>query len=111
MTPAFQLENQTARPPAAVRGAQVADDRLDLGAYLPRVRPRRVGTVSQPVKPAFAVTNHHGAPSGGFGGGGGLLGSFLGFWSFCFCSLEGLKLLLQKKKKKKEEFELLLLPV
>jgi hypothetical protein len=58
MAPALQLEDQTARTPAAVRGAQLADHRLDLGAQLPRVRLRRVGAVSQPGQPALAVTGH-----------------------------------------------------
>jgi hypothetical protein len=58
VTAAFQLEDQAARPPAAVRGAQVADHCLDLGAYLPRVRLRRVRAVSQPGQSALAVTGH-----------------------------------------------------
>ena len=58
VTPALQLEDQAARTPAAVRGAQVADHRLDLGADPPRVRLRRVRAVSQPVESALAVTGH-----------------------------------------------------
>jgi hypothetical protein len=58
VTAALQLEDQPAWSPAAVRSAQVADYRLDLGAYLPRVRLRRVRAVSQPFEPALPVTGH-----------------------------------------------------
>jgi hypothetical protein len=38
-----------------VSGPQVADDCLDLGACLPRVRLRRVGAVGQASQPALAI--------------------------------------------------------
>jgi hypothetical protein len=41
-----------------MRGAQVADHRLDLGTDPPRMRLRRMRSVSQAVKPAGPVTSH-----------------------------------------------------
>jgi hypothetical protein len=58
MAPALKLEDQAARPPAAVSSAQVADHGLGLGAQLPRVRLRRVRPAGQPGQPALAVTGH-----------------------------------------------------
>jgi hypothetical protein len=58
MPAAFQLEDQTARTPAPMSGPQVADHSLNLGADPPRMRLRRVGTVSQPGQSALAVTGH-----------------------------------------------------
>ena len=58
MPAALQLEDQAARSPAAVRGAQIADHRLDLGADPPRVRRRRMRAVGQPVQPALAVSGN-----------------------------------------------------
>src|SRR5262249_2599056 len=62
---AAHLEDQAARPPPAVRPAQLANQRLRLRRDPPRVLPGRVGPVSQAIQALSPVPGHpavHGLP-------------------------------------------------